>query len=34
MRAGEMPPAEANGTSYIKLQVDIFRRRRWQGRRT
>ena len=24
MRAGEMPPAEANGTSYIKVPVDIF----------
>ena len=24
MRAGEMPPAEANGTSYIKVPVDIL----------
>tara|TARA_R110002072_G_scaffold38029_2_gene110371 strand:+ start:565 stop:1428 length:864 start_codon:yes stop_codon:yes gene_type:complete len=24
MRAGEMPPAEANGTSYIKLPVDVL----------
>lgn len=24
MRAGEMPPAEANGTSYIKVPVDVF----------
>lgn len=24
MRAGEMPPAEANGTSYIKVPVDTF----------
>lgn len=24
MRAGEMPPAEANGTSYIKVPVDVL----------
>ncbi len=24
MRAGEMPPPEANGTSYIKVPVDVF----------
>lgn len=24
MRAGEMPPAEANGTSYIKVPVNVF----------